>query len=146
MKTTRLFLLVALVCFALLGGLLYLLGSSAPDPAPKPATPAAYETHCRLSGGLPAEPLCQEPAAPCRKIRNGKTTEIDLDESFMILNLVPEETLLLLETREGWARVRVIDPAWLSDSHQGWVPLERLSCRQVEIASGNAAAPPGNGR
>ena len=41
MKTTRLFLLVALVCFALLGGLLYLLGSSAPDPAPKPATPAA---------------------------------------------------------------------------------------------------------
>ena len=64
----------------------------------------------------------------------------------MILNLVPVETLLLLETREGWARVRVIDPAWLSDSHQGWVPLERLSCQQVEIVPGNAAATPGNGR
>ena len=58
----------------------------------------------------------------------------------MILNLVPEETLLLLETREGWARVRVIDPAWLSDSHQGWVPLERLSCQQVELASGSGFA------
>lgn len=144
MKTTRLFLLVALACFALLGGLLRLLSSPAPDPAPTPATPGEYETHCRLAAGISTEPLCQEPAHPCRTIRNGKTTEIDLDESFMILNLVPEETLLLLEQRDGWARVRVIDPDWLRDTHQGWTPLERLSCQRVEIAPGNGPAAAGS--
>ena len=144
MKTTRLFLLVALICFALLGGALYLMRSPAPTPAPQPETPRKYETHCKLRNTIP-EPLCEAPAAPCRKIRNSKTTEIDLDESFMTLTRVPEETLLLVEERNGWARVRVIDPDWLRDSHQGWVPLERLSCQQVDVtpAPAPAAAPAG---
>ena len=139
MKTTRLFLLVALVCFALIGGALYLLRSPAPEPAPQPEVPPVYETHCTLRNALP-EPLCGEPAAPCRKIRNSKTTEIDLDESFMTLNLVPEETLQLLEQRNGWAHVRVIEPDWLRDSHQGWVPLDRLTCRQVHVTPRPAPA------
>lgn len=132
MKTTRLFILAAIACFALLGGALYLLRPAAPEQDARPETPRVYETHCNLAQDVP-EPLCETPAAPCRKIRNQKTTEIDLDESFMTLNLVPEETLLLLERRDGWGRVRVIEPDWLRDSHQGWVPLDRLTCRQVDV-------------
>lgn len=140
MKTTRLFLLVAVVCFVILGGVLHLLQKPAPEPVSQPAAPRVYETHCTLFNTIP-EPLCAEPASPCQKIRNSKTTEIDLDESFMILQLVPEQTLLLIEKKDSWGRVRVIDPEWLSDSHQGWVPLERLACKQVDVTPAPAAAP-----
>ena len=74
MKTTRLFLLVALVCFALLGGLLYLLGSSAPDPAPMRRT-AAFPAAC------PPNPSVRNPPRPAEKSATARPRKLILTKA-----------------------------------------------------------------
>lgn len=132
--------IAAVCCTLLLAAFLFLRGPGKQEPAAPPA-PKELVDVCVLSGGAP-EPLCTEPGDPCPRLRNRKTTEKALDESFMLVHVLPEQTFLLEERRDGWIRLRVIDPPWLSDGHEGWLPEALLQCRRAEKDSFPALANP----
>jgi hypothetical protein len=38
----------------------------------------------------------------------------------------------VLETKDTWSKIRVVDPEWLMDSHVGWIPTKYLLSKEEE--------------
>ena len=58
------------------------------------------------------------------KIINTKATEALNETHYLTLD---NSCKVVIEEENGeWARIRVVDPYWLGDSHKGWVPLKNI--------------------
>jgi len=58
------------------------------------------------------------------KIINTKATEALNETHYLTLD---NSCKVVIEEENGeWARIRVIDPNWLADSHKGWIPLKNV--------------------
>lgn len=74
--------------------------------------------------------LRKEPSTSSAKIINekatqtlGETTYCEVDQSTKVE---------ILQVKNSWTKIRVIEPEWLSDTHIGWIPSKYILNKEVE--------------
>ncbi|GAB2622618.1 hypothetical protein GCM10027035_18030 [Emticicia sediminis] len=69
-------------------------------------------------------PIREEPSEKSKKIVNQKATEALHKTEYCVVDYSVK--VEVLEEKNNWSKIKVIDPDWLSDSHIGWIPSKYL--------------------
>jgi hypothetical protein len=64
-------------------------------------------------------PIREEPSEKSKKIINQKATEAFNKTEYCVVDYSVK--VEVLEERDNWSKIKVVDPNWLSDSHIGWI-------------------------
>lgn len=79
--------------------------------------------------------LVDAPGGKGGKILNKKATMALGRKEFISVD--DTVTVEVTEVEKTWAKVRVVNPVWLKDTHQGWLPLKKIKVgSKVDSVSG----------
>ncbi|MEN2436603.1 hypothetical protein AAH994_14395 [Weeksellaceae bacterium A-14] len=77
--------------------------------------------------------LREGPGTKYKKLINQKATEIIGETQFMEVD--NSCTVSIEEEKDGWAKIRVVDPPHLTATHSGWIPLKSIIKGEEQITN-----------
>ena len=75
--------------------------------------------------------LYSEPSVESSKLVNQKSTEYFGELNYLSIDKSCE--VCVIDTVDGWSKVKVINPSWFSETHIGWVKNEIIKEKQEVI-------------
>jgi len=75
-------------------------------------------------------PIRSTPGENAKKLVNEKATQIFGETHYCQVDFSTK--VEVLETKNAWSKIKVVEPEWLSETHVGWIPSKYLISKEDE--------------